>query len=237
MVNAVGFFVRIYYWKGCPMVRMERDFHGARGFTLVELLVVIAIIGILIALLLPAVQAVREAARRLECQNHLKQLGLAFLLHEQTHGFYPSCGWGRDWLGVPEQGYGKTQPGSWAYNVLEYIEQGELRSMGDGVVGANRWQAGNALLEMGVGTFSCPSRRTPKPLPYMHAQVPIPMDLYHVTRAKTMVTRSDYAACAGDTLNTSYGMPARGRSATAMIPTGCGPTRRTVMEFPTSTAK
>ena len=62
------------------------------AFTLVELLVVIAIIGILVALLLPAIQAAREAARRSQCVNHLKQMSLAFSLHDNTHRIYPDGG-------------------------------------------------------------------------------------------------------------------------------------------------
>ena len=69
-----------------------------RGFTLVELLVVIAIIGILVALLLPAIQAAREAARRSQCQNHLKQMITGMLLHESTHGHFPVGGYDPDAL-------------------------------------------------------------------------------------------------------------------------------------------
>lgn len=80
-----------------------------RGFTLVEVLVVIAIIGLLVALLLPAVQAARESARRTECKNHIKQFAVASHHHLDVTHYFPSGGWGLLWVGDPDRGYGRSQ--------------------------------------------------------------------------------------------------------------------------------
>jgi prepilin-type N-terminal cleavage/methylation domain-containing protein len=175
------------------------------GFTLVELLVVIAIIGILVALLLPAIQAAREAARRNQCTNNLKQLSLGALNHESTHKHFPSSGLGGKWVGDPNWGYGRKQPGGWIYNILPFIEEQQVHDIGMGVgTGTGDVLRQNAIatrLPLLVKATSCPSRRSGGPYPKFNqatgaAEAP---SLSNVTiDTGTLCARSDYAACIGN---------------------------------------
>jgi prepilin-type N-terminal cleavage/methylation domain-containing protein len=142
----------------CKKLRQIRV-ASASGFTLVELLVVIAIIGILVALLLPAVQAAREAARRTQCQNHLKQVGLAFLNHENTMKFLPSGGWGYVWTGDPDLGSGESQPGGWGFSILPYLEESGVFQVGKGLPAAQKSTELARQKAIPIPVFYCPSRR------------------------------------------------------------------------------
>jgi prepilin-type N-terminal cleavage/methylation domain-containing protein len=174
------------------------------GFTLVELLVVIAIIGILVALLLPAIQAAREASRRSSCKNNLRQIGIACLNHVDTRKAFPSGGWGYDWTADPNRGSGPDQPGSWIYNVLDYIEENDLRNLGSSqaTTSAAFQDASKALHQTALSAFQCPSRRAARP--YLSAWGPPDSDdikeqpwLSQVARTSG-VGKSDYAASSGD---------------------------------------
>jgi prepilin-type N-terminal cleavage/methylation domain-containing protein/prepilin-type processing-associated H-X9-DG protein len=133
----------------------SREAH-ARGFTLVELLVVIAIIGVLVALLLPAVQAAREAARRTQCANQVRQIGLAMQNHVDALGCFPSGGNaphpnianstvnGRP-RGPERQGLG------WAYQILPYLEQNAVHGL----------QTQAQIEKTPIALYFCPTRRAP----------------------------------------------------------------------------
>ena len=162
------------------------------GFTLVELLVVIAIIGILVSLLLPAVQSAREAARRIQCANNLKQLGLASQMHVDAHGFLPSGGWGDQWIGDADLGAGKGQPGGWPFHTLAYMEQTARRAMGADMTLEQRRAAAMQMISTAVREFNCPSKRSSVPYPYLHGGG------FRNSDRPRFVGRSDYAGNLGD---------------------------------------
>ncbi len=174
-------------------MKSQLSFHRPlHGFTLVELLVVITIIGILIALLLPAVQAAREAARKMQCSNHLKQQALACLNHEAAHGFYPSGGWGCYWGGDPDCGFGPRQPGGWIYNILSYMEQESLRQIGQGLSPSAKKTAAVRMFTTPLTTLYCPSRREATLCP-----VESSFTVYNCDTTP-VAARSDYAINLGD---------------------------------------
>jgi prepilin-type N-terminal cleavage/methylation domain-containing protein/prepilin-type processing-associated H-X9-DG protein len=173
---------------GWSMIRVPRR----SAFTLVELLVVIAIIGILVALLLPAVQAAREAARRAQCTNHLKQISLAMIQHENTYRFLPSAGWWGSWVGDPDRGFGSGQPGGWIYNILPFIEEQPIRDLGAGLTDHQKWPIFQDRDAMTISLLNCPSRRASTPYPNGSSHTPIN------SRKSQLHARADYAANAGD---------------------------------------
>lgn len=137
-----------------------------RGFTLVELLVVITIIGILIALLLPAVQAAREAARSMQCSNNLKQMSLGVLVHEESRGIFPDGGeqpWAAADRRTDVSNVADRQPGempttapnqnwSWIYQIAPFMEQ------------QNVWQMASVvqIMKTQIPVVHCPSRFGPR---------------------------------------------------------------------------
>lgn len=193
---------------------MIRSFR--RGFTLVEMLVVISIIGVLMSLLLPAVNVARELGRRTQCSNNLRQIATAFTSHESAQGFMPTGGWGYGWTGDPDRGYDRKQPGGWVYNIQPYMDAAILHDSGTGCADSNSvlTRSKRNLAAEVAGTLQpmliCPSRRRPRTYPFRTPSARYNYDMLMPDRSRlnsagatstsmqlTSAARSDYAANAG----------------------------------------
>lgn len=183
------------------------------GFTLVELLVVITIIGILVTMLLPAVQAAREAARKNSCLNNLKQLTLACMQHESARHCYPTGGWSGAWSGDPDRN-GQKQPGGWTYNVLPYMDQQPLHDKGINLVSSPTQKQIflSQAMQFPLPIFYCPTRRAPM-------VYPLSASTCNSQSGTPAAARTDYAANAGTQINIVWAnCPATGNPSFADVP-------------------
>lgn len=162
------------------------------GLTIVELLVVISLIGMLMALLLPAVQSARETARRSQCRNNLKQLSLAVESFTSVAGHYPPNGWGFLWLGEPDRGIGKDQPGGWIYNILPYLERTDLHDAAKGRQPPERDAAMVDMMRTSVPILHCPNRGAGQLSPCL------PRLVFRNAPWPPLVFKTDYAINEGD---------------------------------------
>ncbi|MBQ2621160.1 MAG: DUF1559 domain-containing protein [Thermoguttaceae bacterium] len=198
---------------------MKHNFQrDIRAFTLVELLVVIAIISTLIGLLLPAVNSAREAARNMQCKNNLRQIGGASSAHLERQKYFPSGGWGPKWVGYPDYGFGRTQPGGWLYSILPYLDQERLFNYNHLANNSAAYDDANAqrsvkdLVESSLKICNCPTRRRSQTYPLRSSTAVLyggDTGQRSVTVA-SMVAKCDYAANGGNTTDCFYNLDTTG---------------------------
>ncbi|MGH9116841.1 MAG: DUF1559 domain-containing protein, partial [Acidimicrobiales bacterium] len=166
------------------------------------MLVVIAIIGILIALLLPAIQAARESARRQQCANNLKQLALAAVNHHEVAGHFPTGGWGWNWVGDPDRGFSNKQPGGWVFNLMPFTEENSrYQSASDGDpenITTQQLDAARTMVVNPLALIDCPSRRPGQVFAKPENGLHVALNAAQNPAGGNVAGRSDYAINAGD---------------------------------------
>jgi len=163
---------------------------------LTELLVVIAILGVLVGLLLSAVQRAREAANCATCSNNLKQLGLGLQEHHAAYNRFMSGGWGGSWIYDPDRASDHHQPGGWVYAMLPFIEQQDLHAMGAGLPDAQKQAVQAIVLSTPIPGMNCPSRRNSGPFP-VAATLDGTLSFVNLPAPPSQFARTDYAANCG----------------------------------------
>lgn len=148
-----------------PCVGLRRS-----AFTLVEMMIVVAVITILIGLLMPAIQSVRESARLGQCRNNVRQMALACLQHEASQGFFPMAtkwygftadadlGNGKTTVVTPDYPAGEIQTGSWQYNILPFMDYLQVHQYGLGTSGLTKRQWNSRMVGVVIPTYACASR-------------------------------------------------------------------------------
>ena len=181
----------------CSRISQNADLRPRQAFTLVELLVVIAIIGVLVGLLLPAVQAAREAARRSQCQNQMKQIGLALQSYHDAKGQLPA---GEFWIQDPNRLPSPGIPGwGWLPKILPYMEQGPLMETADMRYAASRLSASNGIFNRDVIKTDVPGMLCPSN-PF-RGEVTENEGWPALASDARQIAEADYAACIGDYRN------------------------------------
>jgi prepilin-type N-terminal cleavage/methylation domain-containing protein/prepilin-type processing-associated H-X9-DG protein len=178
--------IRVPWWSAS--MHRALSLRSRRGFTLVELLVVIAIIGVLVALLLPAVQSAREAARRMSCTNALKQIGIALHNHHDVRNALPPGA-------VNTGGNGTDCFATWAIEILPFMEQQSLYQRYDQTK-MNTNTVNRPVLQSRVTSYDCPSdfrkgkMEVPASGPANAANIPLMHGSYRAVSGRTDITKS-----------------------------------------------
>jgi prepilin-type processing-associated H-X9-DG protein len=172
-------------------IAIQRRHHS--GFSLVDLVVVVVVLCALAAIALPGIQSLRESSRRTQCSRQVQQIAVAWLNHESVQGHLPAGGFGWDWVGDPDRGYGTDQPGGWVYNILPYLGHAALHDRGTGTElnELNKDYFRGKLVSSPLPDLYCPSRRVAANYPLGTAWISTNAGTH------TYSAKSDYAANAG----------------------------------------
>jgi Protein of unknown function (DUF1559) len=180
--------------------------HYRMAVSLLEVVVALAVLLILAGLLLPGLQQARESCRRSDCQSKLRQTGTALLLFHDLHNVFPHGGWGHKWVGVPERGVGRRQPGGWIYCLLPFLGEAALHDLGAHERGERVNASYSIRLRTPLKLLVCPSRRECRVWPiadkYSYVRSPYPFGKVD------FVARSDYAINAGTSHISTFRGPA-----------------------------
>jgi Protein of unknown function (DUF1559) len=178
--------------RAIPRASQFRVKRSRAGVNLIELVVIITVVGVTLMLLLPVIQHTRETARRMQCYNNLRELSLACGEHQETLHHFPTGGWPGPgyWMGDPDLGYEKRQPGGWTYNILPFLGDKALHDAGSRKTAAQKRVIFSARAQTPVEVYYCPSRRLPTVYPIVQSMQLNPYNMNPVSFA----ARTDYAA-------------------------------------------